>query len=40
MQPDGEHQGWKKAGIVDAQRIHPAVTELDVAQLALRGLLR
>jgi len=38
MQPDGEHQGREQAGIVDAQRVHPAMAELDVAQLARGGL--
>src|SRR5207248_5547968 len=30
----------EQAGIVDAQRVHPPMPELDVAQLPLRGLLR
>src|SRR3954452_2980017 len=40
MHTDRKQHGWKQAGIVDAHRIHPAMAELDVAQLVRAGLLR
>ena len=40
MQADREQHGRKQAGIIDAHRVHPAMAELDVAQLAVGGLLR
>ena len=39
MQADIEHAGREQAGIIDAHGIHPAMAELDVADLAVVGLL-
>src|SRR5712671_4437144 len=40
MHADREQHGWEQTGIVDAHRVHPAMAELDVAQLAGACLLR
>jgi hypothetical protein len=40
MQADAQHPGREQAGVVDRHRVHPAMTELDIAVVAgLVGLL-
>ena len=39
MRAKAEHAGREQAGVIDPHRVHPALTELDVADAARLGLL-